>query len=58
MNNNLKSVIRTDLSRTTNDFEACIKIDIESHHNIICGVVYRHPHSNIQTFLLKKYNSR
>ena len=46
------SFYRSDLRRTTNDFEALwIEIDIEPHHNTICGVVYGHTHSNIQTFL-------
>jgi hypothetical protein len=50
---NLSYVTRNDFSKTTVDYEA-LWIEVQSgdlHHNIICGVIYRHPHSNVHAFL-------
>ncbi len=53
ISNNTNYSIREDLSKVTNDFEA-LWIEMQSdhlQHNIICGVVYRHPNSNIDNFI-------
>ena len=40
-----------DLTTSTNDFE-CLSLQIhsQSHSNIICSVIYRHPNSNLANF--------
>ena len=42
--------VRYDLSDSVAGFET-LWIEIQSNHNIICGVFYRHPHSNIDAFI-------
>ena len=42
---------RDDLSTSKMEFEALwIEINNNSHRNILCGVIYRHPSSCIETF--------
>ena len=44
--------IRTDLSKTESGFEVLwIEIENNAHSNILCGVVYRHPHGDITSFM-------
>ena len=42
---------RDDFTISTNDFE-CLSLEIhcQSHSNIICSVIYRHPNSNFDNF--------
>ena len=49
---NLSTCLRDDLSYLSSEYE-CLWIELESdlHHNIICGVIYRHPHSNLESFI-------
>ena len=52
MINEAKFNIRTDISITTNDFEALRnEIHNDSSRNMICGVLYLHPNSNVQNFI-------
>ena len=44
--------IRTKLSLSNSDFESLlIEIDNQSHKNFICGIIYRHPNSDISSFM-------
>ena len=44
--------IRTDLSKTESGFEVLrIEIENNAHSNILCGVVYRHLHGDITSFM-------
>ena len=48
--NEIEFHLRDDLSSTTDDYE-CLWIEVHSKsHNIVCAVVYRHPHSNLDNF--------
>jgi len=52
ISNDLAVFTREDISCTTPDFEALwIEIKSNLQHNIVCGVIYRHPHSNLNAFL-------
>ena len=49
---NFRYIVRSDLITVTPDFEALwIEILADGQQNLICGVVYRHPHSNISNFM-------
>jgi hypothetical protein len=42
---------RDDLSLSTVDFESLwIEIHSKFHRNMVCSVIYRHPHSNLENF--------
>ena len=44
--------IRTDLLKTESGFEVLwIEIENNAHSNLLCGVVYRHPHGVITSFM-------
>ena len=48
----LSYTIRNDISQVTLDYESLwIEIQSNLHHNRICGVIYRHPKSNLKTFM-------
>jgi len=48
----LSFIERNDLSEVTSDFETkWIEIECNLHHNMICGVIYRHPNSNLDSFM-------
>ena len=48
----ISSSLRNDLSCSHNDFESLwIEIESDLHHNLICGVIYRHPNNNLESFL-------
>jgi len=48
----LSSSIRNDFSCTRVEFEALwIEIETDLHHNLVCGVIYRHPNNNCESFL-------
>ena len=48
--------VRHDLTSSTNESEM-LWVEIESDlNNMLCGVVYRHPSSNLDTFLNKFYS--
>ena len=48
----LNYTIRTKLSLSNSDFESLwIEIDNQSHKNFICGIIYRHPNSDISSFM-------
>jgi len=50
---NLSYYLREDLiSCSQNEYESLwIEIKSDLHHNLICGVIYRHPNSNFETFM-------
>ena len=49
---NLKSLIRPDFTVLKDDFEALwVEIQNEKGQNMICGVIYRHPNGNLDTFM-------
>ena len=51
--NNLTYSILSNLTTTESDFEALwIKINVKGQSNLICGVVYRHPNSNFDNFMI------
>ena len=48
----LNYTIRTKLSLSNSDFESLwIEIDNQSHKNFISGIIYRHPNSDISSFM-------
>jgi len=48
----LSFTLRADLSCSENEYEALwIEIQCELQHNLICGVIYRHPKGNVESFL-------
>ena len=50
---NLSYSLRSDLSCSSVEFESIwIEVDSNLHHNIICGVVYRHPNSDLEAFMV------
>ena len=50
--NEAKFNIRTDISITTNNFEAMwIEVHNDFSRDMICGVLYQHPNSNVQNFI-------
>lgn len=51
--NDLSYSVRSDLSTSVkDDFESLwIEIENKSQHNIICGVVYRHPNGSMNSFM-------
>lgn len=52
ISNDINVSYREDLSKNSNDFEALwIEMQSDLQHNIVCGVVYRHPNSNINSFM-------
>ena len=58
MQQSLKFTIRSDLSVTNHDFESLwIEVDNHSHKNHICGIIYRHPHRNISSFMDYLYST-
>ena len=43
---------RSDLSKSESGFEALwIEIENDTQGNLLCGVIYRHPHGNIDSFM-------
>ena len=49
---NLHFKVRPDLSSATEDFETLwIEIHNYSHSNLLCGIIYRHPNSNLGNFV-------
>jgi exonuclease III len=50
--NRLSYKVRTDLTTSKDEFEALwIEIQNKGKANIICGVVYRHPRGDLDTFI-------
>ena len=48
----MRFIERDDLSEVTADFETqWIEIESDLHHNMICGVIYRHPNGNLDSFM-------
>jgi len=46
--------VRYDLTSSTDESEMLwVEIESDLNSNMICGVVYRHPSSNLETFLNK-----
>ena len=56
--NNLRFNIRHELSSSSAESEM-LRVEIENHlnNNILCGIVYRHPNSNIDIFLNNLYSA-
>jgi hypothetical protein len=51
INDNLSYSSRSDLSCSSIQFESLwTEIKSNLHHNLICGVIYRHPQSYIEAF--------
>jgi hypothetical protein len=52
LRDNLKFKIRSDLSSTTGVFKSLwVEIMNNRGHNMLCGVIYRHPSSNYDNFM-------
>jgi hypothetical protein len=52
LRDNLQFKIRSDLSSTTGDFESLwLEIMNNRERKMLCGVIYRHPSSNINNFI-------
>ena len=50
--NSISYKLRTDLTTTKDEFEALwIELQNKGKTNVICGVIYRHPSGNLDTFL-------
>ena len=48
----LNFTVRDDLSESTPDYECLwIEVQSDSKDDLICGVIYRHPHSNFEAFM-------
>ena len=48
----LNFTVRDDLSESTPDYECLwIEVQSDSKDDLICGVIYRHPHSNLEAFM-------
>ena len=48
---NIKHTLRIDLTVTKNEFEALwVEVQNDSQHNMLCGIIYRHPSSNLDIF--------
>ena len=53
LKNNLTYSILSNFTTTESDFEALwIEINVKGQSNLICGVVYRHPNSNFDNFII------
>ena len=51
INNNLNFNIRPEFT-TTDDFEALlIEVHNNSHSNLLCGIIYRHPNGDLERFI-------
>ena len=47
----LEFTVRDDLTISKNEFEAIwIELHNDSQHNMICGIIYRHPDGNVEAF--------
>jgi exonuclease III len=52
INEKIDFSIRDDITETNSNFEALwIEIDNKSKSNLVCGVIYRHPKSDIDEFM-------
>ena len=52
INKHLKTKIRSDLSSCSDEYESLwVEIVSESEHNLLCGVIYRHPKGNVDNFM-------
>ena len=50
--NNLNFTLRSDFLVSTSEFEALwIEVQNQTNSNIICGVLYRYPHGNLDNFI-------
>ena len=53
----MRYIERDDLSEVTADFETqWIEIESDLHHHMICGVIYRHPNGNLDSFMTSVNN--
>ena len=44
---------RSDISKSTIDYESLwVEISSSMNHNLICGVIYRHPQSDLEAFMV------
>lgn len=49
--NDIKFTPRTDLTKSTNEFEALwIEVQNDAQCNMMCGIIYRHPNGNNDVF--------
>ena len=56
IHNKLRFRVRSDLRLITDDFESMwIEIDIKNNRNMLCGIFYRHPNSNLESFTYSLY---
>ena len=50
VNENLRYTERSDISKSTIDFETLwIEIQSNMNYNLLCGVIYRHPQSDLDS---------
>ena len=55
--NGVQYSVRHDLTSSTNESEMLwVEIESDLNSNMICGVVYQHPSSNLETFLSNFYS--
>ena len=58
INNNLLYKIRHDLSESVAGLETlCIELPVKLNHNLIVGVIYRHPQSDLSAFMSSLNNN-
>lgn len=44
--------VRSELSSNTSDYESLwIEVHNDSHSNLLCGIIYRHPNGNLDNFI-------
>ena len=57
INNDLLFKVRYDLSSSSAESEILwVEIESQLNKNVLCGIVYRHPNSNLESFLNKIYS--
>ena len=57
INNDLLFNVRHDLSSSSAESEILwVEIESQLNKNVLCGIVYRHPNSNLESFLNKIYS--
>ena len=59
INSHLKYHARTELSNCTDEGET-LWVEIENHldKNTLCGIIYRHPNSNIESFFNQLFQKK
>ena len=56
--NGISYSCREDLFSVKEDYESLwIEIQNDAEHNTICGIIYRHPHGNLDSFMIHILNT-